>query len=611
MGLYWTGTGFEERMNLMPPSPAGSATPQSQQTTAFQNACDFPERNKNGLPGTQVRVLQKLSQEMGKRFLLQADPKRGESRKQNDDSNLEAGMVSYDPDLGSWVRAREIPASTRIPDGTADSGSSAAVTAFEQPQKKSARERGSRFNRTSWFRIESEQRRVLVTPPPEKSSENQLRSVAVSEEASAAAAPLAAQDVLAPEVQIAANEGVAFVTDSSIADTQEMVNHEAETLEGERTAVPGASLTADQVSTIPVPMSAVADEAAIVPGSVPAMSQDTTAPEAIVAAECQLAPRPVTASVPDGKPDGYIWQSAIEQGEGIASSVRSAADILVIPDPDKSRWFVLNDVLGRTAEQRAPAPESENVVPVLQVFSLAGGAGKTTLVATLGRALSARGERVLLVEATPSGSLQYFFGARDCRPGVLRTFRPPDPKSDAPIRLVSIAPESLLLEAVSQGSLAMDIRRSAQGTSRAIVDVGTGSATAVRALSRLSPVVLVPLVPDMSSVATANTMDLFFQRYAGASADRPAIFYVLNQFDSSLPLHLDLRDALRERLGEQLLPFALERTTEISDAMAEGMTAMDYAPDWKASSGFTSLANWLQDVQKAAATSRHGRWSER
>ncbi len=60
--------------------------------------------------------------------------------------------------------------------------------------------------------------------------------------------------------------------------------------------------------------------------------------------------------------------------------------------------------------------------------------GKTSLVATLGRALSARGERVLLVDTAAFGLLPFFFGARDQRPGVLRTFSPPAPAATRPFR---------------------------------------------------------------------------------------------------------------------------------------------------------------------------------
>jgi cellulose biosynthesis protein BcsQ len=78
----------------------------------------------------------------------------------------------------------------------------------------------------------------------------------------------------------------------------------------------------------------------------------------------------------------------------------------------------------------------------MAVFSLAGGVGKTSLVATLGRALSARGERVLLVDTAAFGLLPFFFGATDQRPGLLRTFSPPGVSSDAPIQMVTMDPEA-------------------------------------------------------------------------------------------------------------------------------------------------------------------------
>ncbi len=54
-------------------------------------------------------------------------------------------------------------------------------------------------------------------------------------------------------------------------------------------------------------------------------------------------------------------------------------------------------------------------------------------------------------------------------------------------------------------------------------------------------------------------------------------FYLLNGFDASLPLHLDVREVLRGKLGERLLPFAVRRSPAVSEALAEGMTVIDYA----------------------------------
>lgn len=280
---------------------------------------------------------------------------------------------------------------------------------------------------------------------------------------------------------------------------------------------------------------------------------------------------------------------------------------------ETARWFVLNGVLGGApTPEQTPVSASAGRVPVLEVFSLAGGVGKTSLAAALGRALSVRGERVLLVEATPFGSLPYYFGARDCRPGVLRTFHPPDSSTDAPIRLATLDSESLLAVSDEQGSLAAEIQGWAQGASRVIVDVATGSVAAARGLSPLSPTVLVPLVPDVNSVLAAHSIDSYFQHRASAQGVEEEVYYVLNQFDPSLPLHREVGKMLRGALGERLLPFALERSPAVSEALADGMTVIDYAPGSTIAEDYTSLARWVEQVMAPAqVNSRGGRWSER
>ena len=88
--------------------------------------------------------------------------------------------------------------------------------------------------------------------------------------------------------------------------------------------------------------------------------------------------------------------------------------------------------------------------------------------------------------------------------------------------------------------------------------------------------------------------------------------YILSQFDPALPLHLDVREVLREQLGERLLPLALHRTPAVSEALAEGMTVMDYAPNSTAAEDFGSLAGWVKSLAAPASGAFRGvRWSER
>ena len=185
-----------------------------------------------------------------------------------------------------------------------------------------------------------------------------------------------------------------------------------------------------------------------------------------------------------------------------------------------SRWFALRSIFeDNVPAQSAPAPAAARA-PVLAVFSLAGGVGKTSLVATLGRVLSSRGERVLLVDTAAYGLLPFFFGARDQRPGLLRTFSPPVASGDAPIQMITLDPETLGPEAAAGEALTAEIQKHARGVSRVIVDLATASGATTRRVMRLSPQILVPLVPDMCSVVSVSSIDAFFDHNSGTTASR-------------------------------------------------------------------------------------------
>jgi len=289
-----------------------------------------------------------------------------------------------------------------------------------------------------------------------------------------------------------------------------------------------------------------------------------------------------------------------------------------------NRWYALKGVFDphAAAPEQAPAQPAASV-PVLAVFSLAGGVGKTSLVASLGRALSSRGERVLLVDTAAYGLLPFFFGARDQRPGQLRTFNPPGVSADAPVQLVTIDPESHTQERASDRKadsqspgvdwLSQEVSRFAGSANRILIDLPTASGATTRRVLRLSPIVLVPVLPDMNSVVSVGAIEGFFRNNLNPSGGRAAMpFYLLNQFDYSLPLHLDVREILREQIGDRLIPFALRRSPSVSEALAEGMTVIDYAPNAEVAEDYASLAGWVRSVSAPAVQRYRGvRWSER
>lgn len=278
-----------------------------------------------------------------------------------------------------------------------------------------------------------------------------------------------------------------------------------------------------------------------------------------------------------------------------------------------ARWFALKGVFEQPGEpvEAAPVRQKEIRTPVLAVFSLAGGVGKTSLVATIGRSLSSLGEKVLLTDTTSHGLLPFYFGASELRPGSVRTFSPPSGSTDAPIYLVSYDVGTESAEPEKQ-KLAEDILDNSRGTHRILLDLTVNSAWIIRNMARMSPTILVPLAPDMNSVISLQAIEKFFQGMVDGDGRPLQPYYVINQFDVSLPLHLDVREVLRRQLGDRLLPFVIHRAPEVSEALAEGMTVIDYSPESPVSGDYMNVATWLRTVAApATAGFRNVRWSER
>jgi cellulose synthase operon protein YhjQ len=277
-----------------------------------------------------------------------------------------------------------------------------------------------------------------------------------------------------------------------------------------------------------------------------------------------------------------------------------------------SRWFALRELFEQ--EPQEPAPEEKasqsGEVPVLAVFSLAGGVGKTSLVATLGRALASSGEKVLLTDTTSHGLLPFYFGASELRPGVVRTFSPPVGSADAPVHLLSFDLREKGGDLSAQEWLAEELTRNGQGMQRVLVDLSPAVPWVVRRLARMNSMVMVPMAPELSSVISLGAVERFFADVTGSNGKPVHPRYVLNGFDASLPLHLDVREVLRQQLGDRLLPFVIRRSPAVSEALAEGMTVMDYAPETAVAGDFLNLASWLRTQAAPAAGFRKARWSE-
>ena len=280
-----------------------------------------------------------------------------------------------------------------------------------------------------------------------------------------------------------------------------------------------------------------------------------------------------------------------------------------------SSWYALKGVFAEGASkpgELVPARQKETQTPILAIFSVAGGVGKTSLVATLGRALSSLGEKVLLTDTTSHGLLPFYFGASELHEGAVRTFSPPSGSTDAPVYLLSCGGDKVSGTEETHGTSVDEIVSSGSGTHRILLDLTSYTGELLRQLGDLNPTVLVPLAPDMNSVISLRAVEKFLDGLKGADGTPLNFFYLLNQFDAALPLHLDIREVLKRQLGERLLPFVIRRSPAVSEALAQGMTIIDYAPDAPVVEDYLNVAAWIRTQATPSNVGLQGlRWSER
>ena len=145
------------------------------------------------------------------------------------------------------------------------------------------------------------------------------------------------------------------------------------------------------------------------------------------------------------------------------------------------------------------------------------------------------------------------------------------------------------------------------------MDVATSSVSLSRQALRMATTVIVPIVADLNSVVSLTAVDAFLRQFTGPDGRPVQAHFLLNQFDATLPLHLDVREVLRQQLGDRLLPAVIHRNPAVSEALAEGMTVVDYVPGSPVTDDYLKLAAWLRSISAPAAGAafRGARWSER
>ena len=324
------------------------------------------------------------------------------------------------------------------------------------------------------------------------------------------------------------------------------------------------------------------------------LPQNEPTPEPPAAARVE-SPAPVTLSEqvavdPHRSTDGESTVAALPPPESVAAS----------SDPVPGS-HALEQGIGTPAED-FPALVVQQLreirTPLLAVFSLGGGAGTTSAVAGIGRALSAAGEKLILVDATSQARLPFHFGGRKLSAGLMRTWSPPDGTGE-PISLVLHDATQAGDDETAQDRITREMWVSMSGAQRVLTDISAPAVWLLGRWAHLRPVVLVPLVAGLDSVTRIEATEKLFRDIFPADSQALLPFYVLNRFDASLPLHLEFRSVLRRRLGDRLLRITIRNSPVVPEALADGNTVLDYAPEAGVAQEYRDIAAWLRQLSPA------------
>ena len=199
-----------------------------------------------------------------------------------------------------------------------------------------------------------------------------------------------------------------------------------------------------------------------------------------------------------------------------------------------------------------------------------GGAGKTTLAASVAAAAAAAGERVIALDLDPQASLVRWGKRREAA---------------KPENVVVIEPLTVerfpRLGAIIEGL-------AGAGFTLAVFDTAGAESMTVRAVAEAADFCLLPARPSCLDIeATAAT---FLAAYL---AKRKAAF-VLNQCPPT-PRSLRAAEAAKEltRLGVLAEPMLTTRV-DFQDAMAAGLGVTEYAPERRAAEEIELLWRWVR-----------------
>jgi cellulose biosynthesis protein BcsQ len=232
------------------------------------------------------------------------------------------------------------------------------------------------------------------------------------------------------------------------------------------------------------------------------------------------------------------------------------------------------------------------------IFSPMGGAGKSTLTATLGSILWQHDKKVLLVDAAPWPTLAFHYGATASHPGM-RSFFAPGGK-ELPVRILARNPNDSEIPEI-ESYLRTD------PADYILFDLSGVSGQELKTYLEECQILLIPLIPNSSAVRYVEAVDALLSTL---NNPHTRVLYVINQMDESLLAKAVYTDLSRQ-LDQLLFQKPIYRQVEIQESLAEGVVLPFFVPKSQAAEVCNEIAQWLETPRPASLSRAQQRWSER
>lgn len=237
-----------------------------------------------------------------------------------------------------------------------------------------------------------------------------------------------------------------------------------------------------------------------------------------------------------------------------------------------------------------------------------GGVGKTAIAANLAGILTSRELPVVVIEWDPGNLLGFHLGMPE-RPndGWIQAAITGEPWHDFAFEnsdhvqflpfgavedLQRIQFEHTL--ATDESWLARRLRElDVPSDTMVLLDVLRGPSVYLNQALAAATLVLTVLNPTPAFALDIAAMEALAQAARQRSAHDTALFYVLNQIDTTRRLSRDILVILRTDLDERLLRYVIHRDEALPEAIASNTNLAAYAPDSQAAHDLQGLASWL------------------